>query len=93
MKGKCNVIETSLMTCRKPEIREDGSIILPSYRGSDKKMRIKYDKKLFDVMYQTHTLKDKKLLSSWDQGELYRIVFTMKNKNLSGKIKWIIELI
>ena len=56
-------------------------------------MRIKYDAKLFDVEVETHTLKDSKLKSSWEKGELYRIVFTMKNKNLSGKIKWEIDLI
>ena len=63
------------------------------YRGSDRKLRINYDKDLFDVEYETHVLEDRKLLSSWDKGELYQIVFTMKNKNLSGKIKWTIKLI
>ncbi len=86
-------IKISLMTCRKPEILNDGSIILPSYRGKDRKLRIKYDKDLFDVAYETHVLEDRKLLSSWDKGELYQIVFTMKNKNLSGKIRWTINLI
>ncbi|MEP5593406.1 MAG: heparinase II/III family protein [Flavobacteriaceae bacterium] len=86
-------IETYLMTCRKPEIKEGGSIILPSYRGNDKKVRIKYDEKLFNVAYETHTLEDKRLISSWDKGEIYRIVFTMTNKKLSGSIKWEIELL
>lgn len=88
-----NAIETSMMTCRKPEIRDDGIIILPSYKGEDRKVRIKYDKKQFNVEFETHPLKDRKLKSSWDNAELYRIKFTMKNKALSGKIKWIIELI
>lgn len=85
-------IETSMMTCRKPEIRDDGIIILPSYKGEDRKVKIKYDRKLFNVGFETHPLKDRKLKSSWDNAELYRIKFTMKNKALSGKIKWIIEL-
>lgn len=88
-----NEIESYLMTCRKPELKDDGTIILPSYKGADKKVRIKYDEKLFDVMLETNVLKDRKLKSSWDKGELYRIVFTMKNRNLSGKIKWEIDLI
>lgn len=86
-------IQSYLMTCRKPELKEDGTIILPSYKGTDKKVRIKYDTKLFDVELETNVLKDRKLKSSWEKGELYRIVFTMKNKALSGKIKWKIELI
>lgn len=86
-------IESYLMTCRKPELNDDGTIILPSYKGTDKKVRIKYDAKLFDVKLETNVLKDRKLKSSWDKGELYRIVFTMKNKNLTGKIKWEIDLI
>lgn len=86
-------IESYLMTCRKPELKDDGTIILPPYKGTDKKVRIKYDAKLFDVELETNVLKDRKLKSSWEKGELYRIVFTMKNRNLSGKIKWEIELI
>lgn len=86
-------IETYMMTCRKPEIRDNGIIILPSYKGEDRKVRIKYDKKQFNVEFETHPIKDRKLISSWDNAELYRINFTMKSKALSGKIKWIIELI
>lgn len=86
-------IESYLMTCRKPELKDDGTIILPSYKSTDKKVRIKYDAKLFDVKLETNVLNDRKLKSSWEKGELYRIVFTMKNRNLSGKIKWEIELI
>ncbi len=86
-------IESYLMTCRKPELKDDGTIILPSYKGTDKKVRIIYDAKLFDVQLETNVLKDRKLKSSWDKGELYRIKFTMKNKALSGKIKWTIELV
>jgi hypothetical protein len=86
-------IESYLLACRKPELKEDGSIILPSYKGTDKQVRVKYDAMLFDVKLETHVLKDSKLKSSWEKGELYRIVFTMKNRNLSGKIKWEIDLI
>jgi hypothetical protein len=86
-------IETSILTCRKPEIQDDGTIILPSYKGEDRKVRIKYQKELFNVEFETHSLKDKSLRSSWEKGELYRIKFTMKNKAISGRIKWIIELI
>lgn len=86
-------IETYMMTCRKPEIQHEGTIILPSYKGKDRKISIKYNKQQFNVEFETIPIKDKKLKSSWDKGELYRIKFTMRNKELSGKIKWIIELI
>lgn len=86
-------IESYLMTCRKPELKNDGTIVLPSYKGKDSKVRIKYDDKLFDVAVETTILKDRKLKSSWEKGALYRIVFTMKNRDLSGKIKWEINLI
>jgi hypothetical protein len=86
-------IETSMMTCRKPEIQVDGTIILPSYKGEDRKVRIKYQKELFNVEFETHSFDDERLMSSWENAVLYRIKFTMKNKDLSGKIKLKIELI
>ena len=85
-------IETSLMTCRKPEVK-NGIILLPSYKSEDKNVKISYDHKLFDVVVEPFILEDAKLKSSWENGKLYRIVFTMKNKNLSGNINWKIELI
>ena len=86
-------IETAMMTCRKPKILDDGMILLPSYKGEDRQVSIKYDKKLFNAEIETYPLEDRKLMKSWENGELYRIKFTMKNKALSGKIKWTIELI
>ncbi len=86
-------LETYLMVCRKPVITDDSSIILPSYNKTDRKLKIRFDNKKFNVKVENYPVKDSRLKSSWTKGELYRLVFTMKNQALSGKIKWEMSIV
>lgn len=42
---------------------------------------ISYQKELFNVEFETHSFDDERLMSSWENAVLYRIKFTMKNKD------------
>jgi hypothetical protein len=84
---------TYLMVCRKPVITSQSYILLPSYNKTDRQLKIKYDSKKFDMKVENYPITDRWLKSSWTKGELYRLVFSMKNQALSGKIKWEISVV
>lgn len=86
-------LKTYLMVCRKPEITGKSTILLPSYNKTDRKLKITFDSKIFDVEVENYPIEDERLKSSWVKGELYRLVFTMKNQATTGKIKWEISIL
>ncbi len=85
-------IVTYIMVCRKPVVTDNSTIVLPSYTSNDRELKIKYDSKMFDVKVENFPVEDGRLKSSWTKGELYRLVFTMRNQSLSGKFSWEISV-
>ncbi len=92
LKSNNKPVVTYMMVCRKPVITENSTILLPAYTSNDRELRVKYDSKMFDVRVENYPVEDGRLKSSWTKGELYRLVFTMKNQSLSGKFKWEISV-
>ena len=86
-------IVTYMMVCRKPVVTDNSTILLPAYNSKDRELKIKYDSKMFDIRVENYPVEDGRLKSSWIKGELYRLVFTMRNQSISGKFGWEISLV
>jgi hypothetical protein len=69
-----------------PVLVKEGEIKLKEKVGGS--IYFYYPKNLFDVKIETLTLTDKRLLSSWKQDKLYRIVLTDKKKLLANSYKF-----
>ena len=67
------------------EIEEkDGSLFL---KRDDVRIQIMYDKKLLSPTIETIKIDDSSLLSSWTNGVLYRIRFSIINLQQKGNCK------
>lgn len=79
------------ITTQLPVLEKSGEIKLKKENG--KSVYLYYPAAIFEVKTEELPLTDKRLLTSWQQDKLYRIVFTDKTKRLSNTYKFrIVEL-
>jgi len=74
------------MSWRKPELDAEGKIRLKNPEGVEnlKPVYVYYDKKMFSVDFETITVEDSRLRSSWGD-QLFRIVLTARQTPLKGE--------
>jgi hypothetical protein len=82
----------TLMSWRKPELEAEGKIRLKNPEGFEniKPVFVYYDKKMFSVDFETISLEDSRLKSSWGD-QLFRIVLTARQTPLKGEFSIRIE--
>jgi len=82
----------TLMSWRKPELKEEGVIRLenPEEIQDLKPISIKYDRNKFQADFETIPIEDARLQPSWGN-QLYRILLTAKEKSLKDEFSIRIE--
>lgn len=73
------------ITASKPDLIKDGEIKL------DNNVLLQYPQNTFEVSIETLHLKDKKLLNSWQQDQLYRIKLISTDTSLTNNWNFIIS--
>ena len=76
----------TLISCRQPEIAEEGRIILknPENLKLTTPLSILYDKGFFKANIETISIEDERLRSSWGD-KIYRILLTVEKTPLKGE--------
>jgi hypothetical protein len=79
-------LHLTLMSWRKPELEAEGKIRLKNPEGVEnlKPVYVYYDEKMFSVDFETITLEDARLKSSWGS-QLFRIMLTARQTPLKGE--------
>jgi hypothetical protein len=79
-------LQMTLMSWRKPELKEEGVIRLenPEEMRDLRPISIKYDRNKFQADFETIPIEDARLQSSWEN-QLYRILLTAKERLLKDE--------
>jgi hypothetical protein len=79
-------LNLTLMSWRKPELDAEGIIRLMNPEGIEnlRPVYVYYDKTMFSVDFETITLEDSRLRSSWGN-QLFRIMLTARQTPLKGE--------